>query len=165
MAMIKLLLLLQIILLIPGTAFGISLDLSGIWSSEPYEPKGAQVGSTFGFGAGGSINLTENIQGRLDASYFKYKDVLTYYRVPVFLGARYILSVKPISFFTELGFEMNFDKEEEGKGYVRENNHGIAPGAGLLFPIAGAVSAGIGARYHHVDDPYYTVALSLGIKL
>lgn len=164
----KLFLILPVILLFTGRAVSneISLDVSAIRSSEPYEQAGAQVGSTVGFGAGGSIDLTGNLQGRLDAGYFKYKKKLTYWRLPVFMGARYMITGSPVSLFAEFGFEVHFDNEEvEGEGYVKEVNPGLAPGAGLLFPVTGPVSAGVGSRFHYVDDSYYSIGLFLNIKL
>lgn len=144
----------------------ISFGATRLYSTEPFEHEGSQVGSTYGIQAGLEAEVAEGLNFRADIGYLRYERLLYYKRIPLFAGARRIFRLKGADLYAELGMELHFDKEEiAGVGAEYENNFGLAPGVGISYPLPGPLSLGAGLRYHYVDDAYFTAGLSIGINL
>lgn len=151
-----------VLLLGAGTAFaeGISVDVTGIYATEPV----SGMGSTFGGGIGLNYDLSdikENLQARADVSYLKWSESgVDLKSIPIFIGGRHILPLEPVNVFGEAGFETSIDSNGNS-----ETNIGVALGGGVAYPINDAISAGLNARYHIQDNGYFSVGVFVAYNL
>lgn len=165
------------------TGSGVSLDATLNYADEP----------AGGFDAGWGLELGANIDlrkmgmqlstsqgvdllGRVSIGYYDWDDDfplidLSYRRIPLFVGARAVMSAAPqVKLYGQLGLEMSFDKAEfnvPGLGVVSDDdvNLGLTPGVGALFPLGDQFYLGVGFNYHIIDDSYWTFGLTAGINL
>jgi opacity protein-like surface antigen len=163
----------------PGSAFaeGITLDVGGILGTEPAEGLGTDIGFT----VGGSYDISEALQVRVDVSYISWDDEATAVvpvfgtvtakteltRIPIFLGVRYNLPAKVTVFF-EGGLEVSLDDYEVSLSNAligtisvdeSETNIGITPGVGVSYLISDTVLIGANARYHIISDAYFSLGV------
>jgi opacity protein-like surface antigen len=117
---------------------------------------------------------TENLQLRADLSYLKWEQDISgidvsYRRIPIFFGGRYIFPTKladAFSIYVEGGLEISLDKAEAvvpptTSVSESETNIGITPGVGIMYPFNEKLSAGLDLRGHFISDNYWTWMLSL----
>lgn len=171
----------------------LGVDFNLGYSAEAFEG----LGGAFGFGLGAQYDLAkfsrklDKFYGRFDINRYSYSEEIFGFelkasRMPVFLGARYMHSLKPVTIFGELGLELSFDKVEVAipstifgfdpitfqttsststiKAEDSKTNFGITPGVGLLYNITGKVYAGLDIRYHIIKDGYLTIGIFAGYK-
>ncbi len=176
-----------------GTAFaeeskssGLTIDGSIGLGTEPESGFGSAFGIRFGvsqdflkvFKKAKSTKHTESLQLRVDLSYLKWEHEqsgvdISYRRIPIFLGGRYLFPTKLADAFTiyvEGGLEISLDKAEAvvpPATSVSESktNIGITPGVGIMYPINEKLSAGFDLRGHLISDNYFTWMLSINYKL
>lgn len=160
---------------------GLIIDGTVSIATEP--SKGFGNGLGFGVGFGMDVtNKTSIRSGRLiargDIHYYKWDTSVfgvdvTLTRMPVFLGARYYVPVKAgslMALYAEGGLELSFDKSEAAacagalcvKESASETNIGIAPGAGVEFPLGQNLSLGANIRLHMISDSYLSIGASIG---
>lgn len=176
---------LAVLLVVPGSVFaeGLTLDVGGLIGTEPADG----VGTGWGFTVGGSYDVTDALQARMDLTYIKWEDEVSAVvppfgtvtakteltRIPVFMGVRYNLKTK-LRIFFEGGLEVSFDKAEvtlssSSIGTISadksETNIGFTPGVGVAFPISDLVELGANARYHIISDSYFTLGVFVGFRL
>jgi opacity protein-like surface antigen len=172
----------------------LGVDFNLGYSAEAFEG----FGGAFGFGLGTQYDLTkfsrklDKFYGRFDINRYSYSEEifgieLKASRMPFFLGARYMHSLKPVTIFGELGLELSFDSLEVAtsatslssfdpitflpiysstsmKAEASETNYGITPGVGVLYGITNKVYAGLNIRYHIISDAYLTIGIFAGYK-
>ena len=169
-------------------AAGISIDVFGNFNSEPVDEFGSAIGFGVGVNYDLSEKVTENLAARVDFSYAKWtydydfytEDVeVTMTRMPIFVGARYNAPMEPVTVFGEAGLELSMDTIEypTGTGTLggvfpnwtwtydiktkeeSDTNIGLAIGGGVAYPVNEMISLGASARYHIVDNAYFSGGL------
>ena len=170
--------LVSIFLLITKITFakeGISIDVAGIFGSEPSDG----LGSTFGFGIGAGKEMEENVQVRVDINYYNWSENeggvdSEYRRIPIFFGSRYLQPMERIRLYGEAGLEISFDKAKAGmtigsgsysvsaSAEESEIHFGLTPGFGVEYDISDNLTAGLNLRYHIITDSYFTTGMSIG---
>lgn len=122
------------------------------------------------FGGGYMLNNMDNLQARIDISYFTFdRDIfgssLEYTRIPVAIGGRYYIPMADrLNLFAEGAVEVSFDDAEftnffGQKGSDSEVNIGVTPGAGVELFVSDTVSLFTAARYHVISDDYFSLHL------
>ncbi len=172
--------------LLSGNAFaakaspGYRTEIDGMLSiaSDP----GGDFGSTLGLGVGMGFDLSDTLKpssgkifGRVDINYFNWDQTvfgvdLEFTRIPIFVGGRYYIPTHDakIDIFVEAGLEFSFDDEEVfvpglGKASSSDLNIGLTPGIGIEVPISNdGLFVGGDARWHIVDNDYFTVSFVIG---
>lgn len=120
------------------------------------------------FGAGYMMNNINNLQARLDISYFLFdRDVantnVDLTRIPVAVGGRYFFStMDKLNLFGEAAVEASFDDAEfvdvlGVKHSESEVNWGVTPGAGAEYFIQDTMSLFALGRFHIVSDDYFSL--------
>ena len=150
---------------------------------------GGSFGTTLGIGAGIGFDLSDSLKpntgkifGRADINYFNWDETfwgtsLTYRRIPIFVGGRYYLPTSGgnVNVFVEAGLEFSFDKQDVAvpvfffggalKSSRSDLNLGITPGVGIEVPLSNeGLFIGGDARWHIIDNDYFTLSLVLGTK-
>ncbi len=124
----------------------------------------------FSFGGGYMMNSIENLEARIDISYFPFErgtfgGNLEFKRLPIAVGARYYIPVaETVNIYAEGAVEASFDNSEYLdffglKHTDDEVNVGFTPGVGAEFFVNDAVSLFAGARYHVISEDYLSVHL------
>jgi opacity protein-like surface antigen len=183
----KVWLLLSISLLICSTTFAAkSVDLTASVASEPVDDFGAGFGITAGLSLdvadfAATNNVTKNLQLRGDMSYYHWSRSvildsdeldLSYSRVPIFLGARYMVPKDKLRLYGEVGLEISFDKvsvAEDFRGVPitasdTDTHLGLVPGAGIQYFLTDNVFVGGNFRLHIIDDSYVSAGIALGTQ-
>jgi hypothetical protein len=184
-----LLLLLLFPLALPGTASAqgrMGLDISGNYATEPKSGFGGEFGFEVGFNAdfatlGIPITLGENIrsQARASVGFYDFDRTflginVSYERIPVFLGGRFIMPVSPpLNLYGDLGLELSFDKEDRpGIGPLgpfvdskRSLRVGARPQVGVIYQITDSIFVGANLGYHLIKDDYFTLGAMVGLNL
>jgi opacity protein-like surface antigen len=133
-------------------------------------PENFDNGIGVSFGAGYMMKDIENLQARIDISYFTFdRDVantnVDYTRIPVTISGRYYFPMQDrFNLFAEAGIEASFDDAEFADlGGVKhsdsEVNIGFTPGGGAEFFVNKNVSVFALARYHVITDDYFSMHL------
>jgi opacity protein-like surface antigen len=175
-------------------AAGMSVDVFGTWNSEVVDEFESAIGFGAGFNYDLSEKVTENLAARVDVSYAKWtwdfefftEDAeITITRIPIFLGARYNAPLEPVKVFGEAGLEVSMDKFEAAIPVTTltgvwpnfawtydietvedsETNFGLAIGGGVAYPVNETISVGASARYHIVDEAYFSGGLFVGFAI
>lgn len=126
-----------------------------------------EFGTTFSPGIGFGTEIQDNLQLRVDASYFRWKDnedlicevpfpctpqSAKLQNIPLFVGGRFLADLTPaIRLFAELGLSVNFLKAEVsalGETFTeRDTKLGIVPGLGIEFKFP-TFGFGVDLRYY-----------------
>lgn len=108
------------------------------------------LGGAVGFNLGGGYEMMDNLQGRLDVSYYKYSDSgVDVTLVPIILGLRYYMPVQEgLRVFGQGGLELNMAKGSGGDITENKTLFGFTPGVGIAFQINPQVGIVADARYH-----------------
>jgi opacity protein-like surface antigen len=175
-------------------AAGMSVDVFGTWNSEVVDEFESAIGFGAGFNYDLSEKVTENLAARVDFSYAKWtyefdfmtEDAeLTITRIPIFIGARYNAPIEPVTVFGEAGLELSMDSFEAALPITTltgvfpnyswtydietveedETNIGLAIGGGVAYPVNETISVGASARYHIVDEAYFSGGLFVGFAI
>jgi hypothetical protein len=119
------------------------------------------------FGAGYMMKDIENLQARVDLSYFSFeRDVfgtnVEYTRVPIAAGGRYYFPMMDkLNLYAEGAVELSFDDSEVvllgQKVSDSEVNIGFTPGVGAEYFLDDAVSLFAAGRFHLISDNYTSV--------
>jgi len=173
--------------LISNSAYGLTVDGTISYASDPYSGESTGFKTTTGYGIGASQYLTDSsesvqIAARVDINYYKWSNSSRYLewsfaRLPVFGGLRICWKAGPMQLYGEGGLELSFDKRESFYtgplyGILSPGQHntysdrslGIIPGVGIEIPLFDNVLLGLNARYHLINNPYTTVGLSVGYR-
>lgn len=163
-------------------AFALVLSAAGVAVAAVPSPGTIQVDGSLAFatgpdpfdddfgimvGAGYMLRDVQNLQARIDLSYFSFdRNVantnVDYTRIPVTVSGRYYFQATPgINLFTEAGIETSFDDSEFvdvlGVKHSESETHvGFSPGAGGEFYIGRKLSMFALARFHIITDDYFS---------
>ncbi len=148
-----------------------ALDLTLDVATEPV----TGFGSTVGFTVGGGYEIIDNLQARIDLSYYNWsQDVgfpgfvsesISVTRIPLDLGARYYIQLPPkgLSVYPLAALEISFDSFETalpfgfGKHSVDEVNAGVVMGGGVDYALTKEFSVGANLKGHILSDSYVTL--------
>ena len=121
---------------------------------------------------------TRSLQLHADVSYLNWETEklgvdVSYRRIPIFLGGRYIFPTKladAFSIYVEGGLEISLDEAEAvvppaTSVSASETNIGIASGVGIMYPFSEKLSGGLDLRGHFISDNYFTWMVSIHYKL
>jgi len=134
------------------------------------EPAGG-FGSAVGFTIGGGYEVMDNLQARIDLSYYSWDqgffgEELTFRRIPLDLGARYYIQLPPkgLTVYPLAALEISFDEVEVvlpffGKQSADEVNAGVVIGGGVDFALTNEFSVGANLKGHLISDGYVTLGL------
>ncbi len=159
-----------------GGGVGLTVDGSLAIATETYSGSDAALG--FGFGLSYDLSDAMRLSGKrllARADFNSYQASAEYAflslessRMPLFVGARYILPARtsPLDLYAEAGVEFSFDEHEEYIGFykykVDKTNVGVSPGFGVIFPIGGNMSLGANVRAHIISNSYVSFNFTFG---
>ena len=151
----------------------VEVDGSLAVASAPASGFDTGVGVIFGFGMM-LPQISKDLQGRVEFSYYEWSATrfgldVTYKRLPVDLGGRFILPTQSgnLKVFIQGMLEISFDTVEvsnfpfPGTTSKSESHLGLVPGAGIELKINPNLGFVADARWHLITDNYLSLQAGL----
>jgi len=141
---------------------------------------GIDFGTAIGGGAGAGFELIDNLQLRVDVSFFQWSEEETavfsdpilgtfsatleqeLQNIVIFFGGRYFISIAPkVRPYLELGLSANLLEEDDtisisgigSAGFSEsETKIGVVPGGGVEVMVTSSLGVGAGIRYHLIGE-------------
>lgn len=145
-----------------------AVEVSLNYGTEAFDGLGGQFGITAGYG----YEFRNNLQGRVDISYFRSStsemdEDVSGTRVPVDFGVRYYYPLtkvdRDLTAYGQGGLELSFDDWEPAAGVPSRSRtrFGALIGAGAEYALDDQYSAVAHMQYHIISDSFFSLGIGM----